>query len=319
MRAHILVVDDSAMERRLLEESLRRAGHEVAVAADASEALTRLQLHPVDLVVTDLLMPDVDGLELLKRIRTRLPAVPVILVTGGGGESEAVAALRAGASDYVRKEYLTEQLQPAVLRVVKLLQDRRRRQQVESWIVRTHTSFRIGSNRDQVSSLVRRLCELGSALGTIREADEIRVAVALEEALLNAIIHGNLEVSSRLREREDDAYERMIEARRAHPVYGRRQVQVDCDVSATEVRYRITDEGPGFDVAHLPDPRRPDRVELASGRGVLMMRTFMDEVAYNARGNEVTLVKRSETAPRPGEDDSRARTGGLLPHDCIAC
>lgn len=318
MRAHILVVDDSAVERRLLEEYLRRAGHEVAVAADAGEALRRLQLHPVDLVVTDLLMPEVDGLELLRRIRTRLPAVPVILVTGNGGEAEAVSALRAGASDYVRKEHLQAELHPAVLRVVKLLQDRRRRQQVESWIVRTHTSFRIGSDRQQVSSLVRRLCELGSALGAIREADEIRVAVALEEALLNAIVHGNLEVSSRLRECEDDSYERMISQRRAHPVYGRRQVQVDCDVSTTEVRYRITDEGPGFNVANLPDPRQPDRVELASGRGVLMMRTFMDEVAYNGRGNEVTLVKRNEATPRPGQDGSCTQRG-LLPHDCIAC
>jgi anti-sigma regulatory factor (Ser/Thr protein kinase) len=69
-------------------------------------------------------------------------------------------------------------------------------------------------------------------------------------------------------------------------------VEIVCDVTPHEVRYQITDEGPGFDVALVPDPRDEDRIDIASGRGLLMMRAFMDEVIFNDQGNQVTLVKR---------------------------
>ena len=135
-------------------------------------------------------------------------------------------------------------------------------------------------------------------MGVLGSQDEIRVSVALEEALLNAIIHGNLEVSSKLREEEGDAFEQLIAIRRADDYYSRRRVRIDCDVSRDEVRYLIADDGPGFDVSKLPDPRDPERILLASGRGVLMMRAFMDDVQYNDRGNAVTLIKRRQIAAK---------------------
>jgi anti-sigma regulatory factor (Ser/Thr protein kinase) len=62
----------------------------------------------------------------------------------------------------------------------------------------------------------------------------------------------------------------------------------------------VKDDGPGFDVGALPDPRDPEYMLRASGRGVLLMRTFMDEVVFNAAGNEVTLIKRRSSDARAG-------------------
>jgi CheY-like chemotaxis protein len=301
MGASILVVDDSRLDRRLTEECLRRAGHLVTTASDPREALSRIELHPVDLVVTDLTMPGMDGLELLRRVKSGTRTIPVILTTGSSSESIVTAALRAGADDYVAKHDIPEQLTESVSRLLSLLHEARRRRQSEQWLVRQQISFQLANDRDQVGSVVRRLCECGLSLGALGPEDEIRVSVALEEALLNAIIHGNLEVSSALREEEGGAYEQLIAERRRDARYGSRRVRVDCDASRTEVRYQIADEGPGFDVARLPDPRDPERIHLASGRGVLMMRAFMDEVEYNTRGNVVTLVKR-RAAPRSLND-----------------
>lgn len=297
MGANILVVDDSRLDRRLIEECLRRAGHDVATAVDAREALQRLDLHPVDLVVTDLTMPGMSGVELLRKIKQGERPLPVILVTSSGSETVVTEALRAGADDYVSKLHVVEQLPTSVQRLLEIAQEHRRRRQSEQWIVRQQVTYQLANEREQVSGLVRRLCEYGISMGALGPQDEIRVSVALEEALLNAIIHGNLEVSSKLREEEGDAFERQIRERRQLEPFARRRVRIDCEVTRDEARYQITDEGPGFDVARLPDPRDPDRLLLASGRGVLMMRAFMDEVHYNDRGNVVTLVKRRTDRP----------------------
>jgi anti-sigma regulatory factor (Ser/Thr protein kinase) len=144
-----------------------------------------------------------------------------------------------------------------------------------------------------IDKAVDDLVGLGRDCRAIAAAHETQVSVALHEALLNAIIHGNLEVSSRLREEDGRAFEALVELRRLDPRFGSRIVRVECRVQLGEVQYVIADEGPGFDVSRLPDPTSPGRVQLCSGRGVHLMRTFMDFVAYNDRGNEVTLVKRS--------------------------
>ncbi|MCA9056246.1 MAG: ATP-binding protein, partial [Planctomycetaceae bacterium] len=205
-------------------------------------------------------------------------------------------ALRSGADDFVNKSQLAEQLPVAVERLLEIAHETRRRRECERWITRQLVQFTLGNDRTQVTGLVARLCEFGLSLGAIHGQEEIRVSVALEEALLNAIIHGNLEVSSQLREEEGGAYDRLITIRQQDAHYAHRRVSIECEATRDEVRYLITDEGPGFDVTRLPDPRDPDRMLLASGRGVLMMRAFMDEVVYNERGNAVTLVKRRRTS-----------------------
>jgi CheY-like chemotaxis protein len=306
MGASVLVVDDSRLDRRLTEECLRRAGYAVTSAGDAREALSRLDLHPVDLVVTDLTMPGMDGFELLRRIKCISRTLPVILVTSSGSEAVVVEALRAGADDYVSKTCLPEQLPTSVHRLLEIAHETRRRRMTEQWLMRQQVSYHLENDREQVGGIVRRLCEYGLSMGAIGTEDEIRVSVALEEALLNAIIHGNLEVSSALREEASDAYDRLIAERRADDHYASRRVRIDCEVTREQVRYRIADEGRGFDVSKLPDPRDPDRLMLASGRGVLMMRAFMDEVEYNATGNVVTLVKRRAVEANRGPLGSRS-------------
>ena len=312
MGANLLVVDDSRLDRHLTEETLRRCDYNVTTASDAHEALERLDLHPVDLVVTDFQMPEIDGIELLRRIKSREETLPVILVTGSGSEAVVTEALRAGADDFVNKSHLQEQLSASVERLLEIAHETRRRRESEQWITRHHVTFSLDNDRTGMTGLVSRLCEYGLGMGVLSPQDEIRVSVALEEALLNAIIHGNLEVSSKLREEEGSAYEDLIALRQQDPRYARRRVLVDCDATREQIRYHIVDEGPGFDVSKLPDPRDPERIMLASGRGVLMMRAFMDEVEYNATGNAVTLIKRrpaEESRPRSCESSE----GGCAP------
>jgi ABC-type oligopeptide transport system ATPase subunit len=126
------------------------------------------------------------------------------------------------------------------------------------------------------------------------DAVRMRIGVALQEAILNAIDHGNLEVSSDLRQQDEAVFSDLIKLRREQPPYQGRRVHFDVKISAREARYTIRDDGPGFDVKALPDPGATENLEKMGGRGLLLIRTFMDEVWHNDRGNTITMVKRHE-------------------------
>ncbi|MFM8274381.1 MAG: ATP-binding protein, partial [Gemmata sp.] len=89
------------------------------------------------------------------------------------------------------------------------------------------------------------------------------------------------------------------ERRTLHP-YAPRRVYVTARLTPEQATFVIQDEGPGFDVTKLPDPTDPDFLERASGRGILLMRAFTDEVRYNTTGNRCTMVKRRDGAPQDG-------------------
>lgn len=96
--------------------------------------------------------------------------------------------------------------------------------------------------------------------------DKFGIHLAAEEAIVNAILHGN----------------RLDPGKRVHVI---------CEVSADLFRIDIADEGPGFDPALIPDCTQDDRLEVPSGRGVMLMRSFMNRIEYNAKGNRVVLEK----------------------------
>lgn len=108
--ATILVVDDQPSILVLLQHQLRTAGYAVVPAATAHEALRLLRQQPVDLVLSDLVMPDMDGLTLLARVREEFGPLPFVVITAHGTVASAVEALRQGAFDYVEKHCSPDQL-----------------------------------------------------------------------------------------------------------------------------------------------------------------------------------------------------------------
>lgn len=100
---HILIIDDEASLRHTLARILQRANFEVTTAASGQEGLTLLGQHAFDLVYLDIRMPDMSGMEVLKRIHAALPELPVVLFTAQPDLNSALEALRQGAADYLLK------------------------------------------------------------------------------------------------------------------------------------------------------------------------------------------------------------------------
>jgi two-component system KDP operon response regulator KdpE len=115
--SRILVIDDEAAIRKVVRDALTRAGHDVETAVDGEEAGSLLESATFELVITDLNMPRVDGLELVRRIRAASPA-PILVLTVRQEEREKVRLLDAGADDYVTKPFGVAEL---VARVRALL------------------------------------------------------------------------------------------------------------------------------------------------------------------------------------------------------
>ncbi len=122
------------------------------------------------------------------------------------------------------------------------------------------------------------------------ERSWFRLSVALEEAMLNGIYHGNLEVGSACRNPAGE-FERLVAKRRQQSPYRERRLHVYTRLSPTGAVFVVRDEGPGFNCHALPDPTDPANLENSGGRGLLLIRTFMDEVIYNDSGNQITMIK----------------------------
>jgi len=274
---------------------------EIEYAVDGKDALAKMEQSVPHLVVTDLVMPEMDGLELVATARSNYPLVPVIVVTGKGNDQIAVQALQQGAASYVPKRSLAQDLLETVRNVLAVSGRQRSETRLLGFMRRSDYEFVLENDCTLFPPLVAYLQEGVAQVGLCNQADCVRVGVALEEALANALYRGNLEVGSELRDADDKAYHALVTQRSHQAPYQDRRIHVEVSLSPEEAVFVIRDEGPGFDPRTLPDPTNPANLEKASGRGILLMRTFMDEVVYNEAGNEIRLIKRRNRQGEPGE------------------
>lgn len=302
----VLVVDDSAMDRRIAGGLLKKhVGLHPIYASNGREALSAVPQDVPDIVVADLQMPEMDGLELVETIRKLYPSLPVILMTAHGSEEIAVKALQKGAASYVPKKNLARELAKTVFDVLEVTLAHQKQQRVLECLAQTESRFVLGNDVAAIAPLVGHLENNLKRMGLCDETGQIQVAVALREALVNAIFHGNLEVSSELLAAEPGKHDALVEQRRHQSPYRDRRVHVTARETRTEATYVITDEGPGFDPSSLPDPLDPSNLEKPSGRGLMLIRTFMDEVIHNERGNQITMVKRKDRPSLPETEEAR--------------
>jgi len=288
----ILVVDDSPLDQQLAGAYLKELGFSPIFALHGREAFEVMAQDMPDIILTDLQMPVMDGLELVEHIRIRHPGVPVVLMTAYGSESIAVKALTAGAVSYVPKQNLKQELGDALRSVLTAVEANLHRDLARELLEFSESHFVLGYEESGSVALINYLQNGLEYLNFCDEVELLQISTALTEALSNAINHGNLELDSRLRESSDDEYHNLGLQRKMEPPYCDRRVRVTEKLTPSHATYTIRDEGPGFDVSTLPDPADPENLNKPSGRGVVLIRTFMDEVAFNEKGNEIIMIKR---------------------------
>lgn len=290
--AVILVVDDNPVDSRIAGGCAEAEGFSVAYASNGLEALQAVEREHPDVVLTDLQMPEMDGLELVHELKTRHPMTPVVLMTAHGSEEIAVTALKNGAASYVPKKKMKRHLGQTLRVMLDVARSRRERAQVFAYMKEMQSHFELGYEPSALQALVSYLQDSLRMMNLCGESELLRVGTALTEAITNAVEHGNLELNSALREDPRGEYYELCKQRAAEVPYADRRVYVTARLTNSAANYVIRDEGPGFDPHSLPDPTDPANLMKCSGRGLLLIRTFMDEVQFNATGNEITMTKR---------------------------
>ena len=287
----ILIVDDNPIDQRLIGGLLGCVeGWRLSYANDGQDALEQARETPPDIVVTDLQMPRLDGLQLVEQLKKFCPRTPVILITSQGSEGIALDALRVGAVNYSPKRCLSRDLVRTIQKVINVSSKISRSAVVSMAPAETFDfQFEMENDTELIWPLID---QLQQNLPPWSEKDRLRIGMALDEAIANAIFHGNLEVDSGLKSDEEDEFYTVANQRRQESPYRDRRVRISAHVSPTEIRICIADQGPGFQPELIDDPRKRDNLHKLSGRGLLLIRSFMDDVKYNDIGNQITLIKR---------------------------
>ncbi|MGO8748655.1 MAG: response regulator [Thermoguttaceae bacterium] len=293
----VLVVDDSTTDRHVVGILLTKAGDwNIQYAVQGRDALEQMENHEFDLVLTDLVMPGMDGLDLVAAIRGRHPHVPVILMTSRGNQTLALQALKQGAVDYIPKRLMPRKLTGTIRRVMAVACREREHVRLLGSMAEFRSSFVLANDVALIQPLVRYLQENVLVMRLCDEVECMQIGIALGEALFNTLYHGNLEVGAYLHTESEEAFESRVARRCVEPPYCDRRIHMAVTLTRDQGTFVIRDEGPGFDPLRVPDLSDTSALEKASGRGLILMRLFMDEVIFDETGREVTLTRSRKTA-----------------------
>ena len=270
----ILVVDDDRATRHILQKVLTAGGYQTTVAKDGIEALEALGKRRFDLLLLDVWMPRMNGLELLARLRTRKRKPRVVVMTSDDAPRTLLEAVRENAFKYVHKPVdasgllhtLREVLEAPEIPPIEVISAR------PEWV-----ELMVPCTRDAVDRIQAVVAHLEADLAPdVRES----IVYAFRELLMNAIEWGG-----------------RLDATR--------QVRIACLHSPRMLMYRIADPGPGFKIEDLPHAAigqpsdkpiehmriREEKGIRPGGFGLLTVRASVDELLYNEKRNEVVFVK----------------------------
>ncbi len=291
----ILIVDDTAVDRRLAGGLLENDPTlDVSYAKSVQEALLQISNQLPDLVVTDLQMPEYDGLHLVNEINEKYPELPVVLITAHGSENIAAQALASGAASFVPKSDLANSLYETVMYVLSLSRSNSRNRKLMNCARRSEFEFTLDNDIELIDPLVDMIQEIVGSQEIFSQRCQVQLGVAMENALTNAMFRGNLAMN-----REDfvvlsrDA----ISVRAKSSEYRDRKVHFRALITPDKVEFEIRDEGEGFDTSQLPDASNPDSFRDGVGRGLVLIQAFMDEVNYEDSGRKLEMAKFRVNAP----------------------
>ena len=288
--SRIVVVDDAHSDRTLISGLLsRELDCKVQTAENGEAALEYIDAERPDVVLTDLQMPGMDGLALLQTIKEEYPMIPVVLITAQGSEDVAAAAMKAGATSYVPKRRLAEDLSRTVQRIIAGTTDASVPPQLMHRLEYSNCQFVLSNDPNQITAVVAHLQRMLRCLPLQDESERIRVGLALEAALSNALFHGNMD-ASRDQPRPDEAT-RMATFRERwnQKPWCDRRITLTADISRQKARFVVKDEGNGFDTTKIDTSMIS--LDTEGGRGLPLMCTIMDSVEFNKVGNQVTLIR----------------------------
>lgn len=287
----ILIVEDDIVSRELLRVVVEREGYECRFAQDGLEGLEIFNEFVPDVVISDIRMPRLDGIGLLKRIKQVEQNVIVIIVTAHGNEEVALEALHLGANNYLKKPINLEDLKIVLSRYNNYSLTKTYKKDISNLVTEQQLQLQINSDFDLIPSISEYLVK--QVIHLYSQTELISIELGLSELILNAIEHGNFNISGDQKEEALKANNLIdiYNSRKEDPLYNTRKITIDYKKNPTFCEWTITDEGDGFDWKYMPSPFTDRLVSKLHGRGVFISKLQFDSIDYTGKGNIVVARK----------------------------
>ncbi len=289
----IMLVEDEELNLRMLEGMLRHLGHRLVLARSGKEALKKFNKYHPDIVVLDILMPKISGIEVLKEIRTKDTGIIVIMITASNKEEHAIESLRLGANNYLKKPVHYDDLIPLIHKYNSTIQKRSMEQLVLSKMISRKFFMEIENDLQIIPKIAQ---YLANEAGTLFDKDEIvAINIAILELLVNAFEHGNLGISyaDKSKAIHEKRLDRLYQEKLADHRFKNRKIKIEFTLEKNCCEWIITDEGNGFQSSDYTQLDEDDR-ENEHGRGIFISRFHLDELEYLGNGNTVRALKRKK-------------------------
>jgi CheY-like chemotaxis protein/anti-sigma regulatory factor (Ser/Thr protein kinase) len=260
----VLVVDDEKDVRDTLSEMIQSLDYPVLVAEDGMKALDRIRTEKVDLIITDLSMPKMNGLEVIAHSKRIKPNIPIAVISAYGNVENTTYALTSGAFSFIAKPFKMSQVKDLIRKGKQLRELSLGTHELMEW-VQSRTEMAFPSQPNLFPPAIFFAVKECQWRGIEDESRLENVAICLEELLSNAFIHGN---------RKDKD----------------KRIRVTMGFDAEEFTLSISDEGDGFDGEDYLKKIREDQASIPEKRGLFIVDLLMDELRFNEKGNEVTAV-----------------------------
>ena len=283
--AILLLVAEPSFSVNLLADSVRQLGYTVT-SASPTDNLNKVTFDAI------LLILNADGVDEITRLQQTFPSKPIIVVNETGQDELTLSALRAGAASFINKSNVPRDIGDTLSEVLHTSISQLKQTMFRKRLTGLTCEYTLENDSDFIGPVVTQAELMLQQFRLFDESERMRIGVAIHEALVNAMIHGNLEVASSLKNDNWDEYHGQIARRNQTKPYSDRRVKVLLQATREQAfTVVIRDEGPGFDLSSLHDPTETDGNVKCSGRGMMLIRAFFDEVRHNEHGNEITMTK----------------------------
>lgn len=261
---YILAVDDDPHILKTLKAIIQEFDMIALTAENVQEALDALEKFPVDVILTDLIMPDIDGLEFIDIVKNSYPTIPIAVLSAYGVISNTVSALSKGAFNFVTKPFSVEGIKSIIDKGLRLRNLSLNTDVMHDYVTNV-TKIEIPGDPVLFSAVNYYFIKECQWRGIENDSFLTNLSICFEEMLTNAYIHGNNEDTEAM-------------------------ITVEATFSKNLLTITVGDEGDGFTYNnYITDIEKQNPLEMQN-KGLFILQTMSESVSFNETGNEITIT-----------------------------
>jgi len=287
----ILIVEDDYGSREYLLNLINLEGYEVRAAVNGEEGLAEYKSFDPDIIISDIQMPVMDGLEMLNILRRDKSDTIFIITTAFGSEDYAIEALRLGANNYLKKPIKRKSLMGLINKYKLIIDSHTLAKVAQGELVKKDMTLEFRTDINHIPAIIGQLVsELGVKLD---DSEVTNIELGLDELITNSVEHGNLGITfdEKVEASNNNTILELYAEKMKNKKLAKRKIKVKYKLRPKYIEWLITDEGKGFDWKLIPDPTKGAQLMELIGRGIFITNFLFNEMEYLGKGNKVRVRK----------------------------